>query len=45
MLVEMYRQGQLEIEKLITHRFDLEEINGAVEKMEDGHNARGVVVF
>ena len=26
MLVEMYRQGQLEIEKLITHRFDLEEI-------------------
>ena len=45
MLVEMYRQGQLEIDKLITHRFELEEINGAVEKMEDGHNARGVVVF
>lgn len=45
MLVEMYRKGRLEIEKLITHRFDLEEINGAVEKMENGHDARGVVVF
>ncbi len=45
LLVEMYQMGKLSIDKLITHHFALEEINGAVEKMDGGRDARGVVMF
>ncbi|MEM7286483.1 MAG: zinc-binding dehydrogenase [Actinomycetota bacterium] len=45
LLVEMFRQGQLRLDELVTHRFDLEDINAAVAKMDSGHDARGIVVF
>ena len=41
----MYRQGRLELEALVTHQFTLDDINGAVAKMDSGHDARGIVVF
>ncbi|MGI9625098.1 MAG: Zn-dependent alcohol dehydrogenase [Acidimicrobiales bacterium] len=45
LLVEMFRQGRLQLDELVTHRFDLEDINDAVAKMDSGHDARGIVVF
>ncbi len=45
LLVEMFRQGRLQLDELVTHRFTLETINEAVEKMDSGHDARGIVVF
>jgi len=45
LLVEMFRQGRLHLEELITHRFALEDINEAAAKMASGHDARGIVVF
>lgn len=43
--VEMYRRGRLKLDELITHQFDLSDINAAVDKMNGGHDARGIVVF
>jgi S-(hydroxymethyl)glutathione dehydrogenase/alcohol dehydrogenase len=45
LLVEMFRQGRLQLDELVTHRFTLDEINDAVALMADGHHARGIVVF
>lgn len=45
LLVEMVRQGRLELDGLVTHTFALDEVNDAVAKMADGHHARGIVVF
>ena len=45
LLVEMFRQGRLQLESLVTHHFALDEINDAVAKMDSGHHARGIVVF
>ena len=45
LLVEMFRQGNLQLDELVTHRFTLDDINAAVGLMEDGHHARGIVVF
>lgn len=43
--VELYRQGKLKLDELITHHFALPEINTAVERMHAGHDGRGIVVF
>ena len=45
LLVEMFRQGRIQLDELVTHRFELDDINDAVGLMEDGHHARGIVVF
>lgn len=45
MLVEMFRQGRLRLNELVTHNFALEDINEAVAKMSNGRDARGVVLF
>jgi S-(hydroxymethyl)glutathione dehydrogenase/alcohol dehydrogenase len=45
LLIEMFRQGRLQLDELVTHRFALEDINEAVTKMDSGHDARGIVVF
>jgi S-(hydroxymethyl)glutathione dehydrogenase/alcohol dehydrogenase len=45
LLVEMFRQGRVQLDDLVTHRFSLDDINDAVAKMESGHHARGIVVF
>lgn len=45
LLVEMFRQGRLQLDELVTHRFELDDINDAVAKMDSGRDARGIVVF
>jgi S-(hydroxymethyl)glutathione dehydrogenase/alcohol dehydrogenase len=43
-LLDMYRDGQLKLDELITNRYSLEEINDGYQAMRDGTNIRGVVV-
>ncbi len=43
--VELYRQGRLKLDELVTHHFSLDQINDAVATMNRGTDARGVVVF
>ncbi len=44
-LVELYRQGRLKLDELITHRFSLEEINEAFAEVNRGEALRNVIVF
>ncbi len=44
-LVELYRAGRLELDKLITRSYQLDEIAQAFEDMEAGRVVRGVLVF
>jgi S-(hydroxymethyl)glutathione dehydrogenase/alcohol dehydrogenase len=43
-LLDMYRDGQLKLDELITNRYTLDEINDGYQAMRDGTNIRGVVV-
>lgn len=43
-LLELYKQGQLKLDELITRKYKLEEINEAYEDMLSGTNIRGVIV-
>jgi NDMA-dependent alcohol dehydrogenase len=44
-LIEMYRQGQLKLDELVTRTYPLEKINDAYADMHAGHNIRGVIEF
>jgi len=44
-LVELYRQGRLELDELVSARFSLGEVNDAVRALEKGEVLRPVVVF
>jgi Zn-dependent alcohol dehydrogenase len=44
-LVELYRQGRLKLDELITARYPLQRINAAIEVMERGEALRNVIVF
>jgi S-(hydroxymethyl)glutathione dehydrogenase/alcohol dehydrogenase len=44
-LIELYRAGKLELDKLITKRYALDDLPQAFEDMEAGRIARGVLVF
>jgi Zn-dependent alcohol dehydrogenase len=43
--VDFYRNGQLDLESLISKRYSLEEINEAYAEMLSGKTARGLIVF
>jgi S-(hydroxymethyl)glutathione dehydrogenase/alcohol dehydrogenase len=43
-LLNMYRDGQLKLDELITNRYSLDEINDGYQAMRDGTNIRGVIV-
>jgi NDMA-dependent alcohol dehydrogenase len=45
MLLDLYRQGRLELDGLITRTYTLDEINEGYEDMRAGNNLRGVIVF
>jgi S-(hydroxymethyl)glutathione dehydrogenase / alcohol dehydrogenase len=45
MLVDLYRQGRLKLDELISGRYPLEEINEAVASARGGEALRNVVVF
>ena len=44
-LLNLYRDGQLKLEELITRRYTLDQINEGYQDMRDGKNIRGVIVF
>ncbi|MCA1279422.1 zinc-binding dehydrogenase, partial [Saccharopolyspora sp. 7B] len=45
MLVEMYLQGRLPLEKFVTEEISLDQVESAFTKMHDGEVLRSVVVF
>lgn len=45
MILQHYRDGNLEIDALITHRFSLEDINTGFDLMKSGEAVRTVVIF
>ena len=44
-LMELYLQGQLDLDGLITRTYTLDEINEGYQDMRDDKNIRGVIVF
>ena len=44
-LLDLYKNGRLKIDELITSRYSLEEINTGFKDLESGKNARGVVIY
>ncbi len=44
-LLNLYRDGQLKLEELITRRYTLDQINEGYQDMRDGKNIRGVITF
>jgi S-(hydroxymethyl)glutathione dehydrogenase/alcohol dehydrogenase len=42
---DLYRKGRLNLDRLITRTYTLDEINLAYADMLDGKSARGVVIF
>ena len=44
-LADLYRQGRLRLDELITARYPLERINEAIEAVEEGKALRNVIVF
>ena len=44
-LLEMYQEGMLKLDELITHRYPLDEINQGYADMHAGKNIRGVLDF
>jgi S-(hydroxymethyl)glutathione dehydrogenase/alcohol dehydrogenase len=45
MLLSMYRAGALKLDELITRRYQLDDINEAVDDLREGRNIRGVIDF
>lgn len=43
--IELYRQGQIKLDELVTTRYDLGDINVAVADLLSAKNARGVIVM
>jgi S-(hydroxymethyl)glutathione dehydrogenase / alcohol dehydrogenase len=44
-LVNLYQQGRLKLDELVTRRYPLDEINEAIASMERGEALRNVIVF
>jgi NDMA-dependent alcohol dehydrogenase len=44
-LVDLYREGRLKLDELVTARYPLERINEAIEAVERGEAIRNVIVF
>ncbi|MCO1655659.1 NDMA-dependent alcohol dehydrogenase [Pseudonocardia humida] len=44
LLIELYRDGALRLDELVSRRYRLDQLNEAYRDMVDGHNIRGVVL-
>lgn len=44
-LLEMYRQGRLKLDEMITRRYPLEDINDGYVDMRAGRNLRGIIDY
>jgi len=45
MLLELYRNGQLDLDNLVTKTYKLEDINEGYADMHAGKNLRGLVLY
>ncbi|MFV8053320.1 NDMA-dependent alcohol dehydrogenase [Mycobacterium sp. 48b] len=45
MLLDMYRNGHLKLDELVTRRYRLDQINDAIADMREGRNIRGIIEF
>lgn len=45
MLLDMYRNGHLKLDELVTKRYRLDQINDAIRDLREGRNIRGVIEF
>jgi NDMA-dependent alcohol dehydrogenase len=45
MLLDMYRNGHLKLDELITKRYRLDQINEGITDMREGRNIRGIIEF
>ena len=45
LMAELYRNGALKLDELVTRTYKLEDINQAFTDMQDGKNLRGVIVY
>ena len=43
--VENYLQGQIELDRMVTHTMPLEDINIAFDLMHEGKSIRSVIIF
>ena len=43
--MELYTQGQYNLDDLVTRTYSLDEINDGYEAMRNGENIRGVITF
>ena len=43
--LNLYLVGKLKLDELITHRFQLEDINSALNALEKGEVARAIIEF
>ena len=44
-LLGLYREGQLDLDGLVTNTYSLDDVNQGYVDMRDGTNIRGVIVF
>jgi len=44
-LLDLYREGQLDLDGLVTQTYALKDINEGYRAMRDGENIRGVIVY
>jgi S-(hydroxymethyl)glutathione dehydrogenase/alcohol dehydrogenase len=44
-LLGLYREGQLDLDGLVTREYTLDEVNDGYQDMRDGKNIRGVMVY
>ncbi len=45
MLCNLYKEGRLKLDELITARYPLEKVNEAIESLEKGNAIRNLIVF
>jgi S-(hydroxymethyl)glutathione dehydrogenase/alcohol dehydrogenase len=44
-LLQLYKEGQLDLDGLVTHQYKLDEVNQGYQDMRDGKNIRGVLIY
>ncbi|MCL4313082.1 MAG: NDMA-dependent alcohol dehydrogenase [Actinobacteria bacterium] len=44
-ILDLYREGKLKLDELITRTYSLAEVNQGYQDMRDGKNIRGVILF
>ena len=43
--IELYKSGRLQVEKLISHRIKLSEVNQAFDRLASGEGIRQIIIF